>query len=148
MEIRRAKPGDVEALLPLAADLATSFTVDPDAFRKSFGQCLREESSIILVAENDGSLVGYLLGFDHYAFFANGRVAGVEELYVSPDNRRNGIGKALMREFETWAESRGSAQVAVCTRRASAFYCALGYEETAACFRNVLGVGPSVPGDA
>ena len=103
MEIREARPGDVEALLPLAADLATSFTVDPDAFRKSFGQCLREESSIILVAEDDEGLVGYLLGFDHYAFFANGRVAGVEELYVSPGNRRNGIGGALMREFETWA---------------------------------------------
>jgi len=91
-----------------------------------------------LVAEDSAGLVGYLLGSDHYAFFANGRVANVEEIYISPANRRQGIGRELMRRFERWALARGAAQVTVSTRRASAFYVALGYEETAACFRTVL----------
>jgi len=150
MIIRRAQHEDCDTLLRMATDLATSFVVDPDAFRASFRQCLPAESSLILVAEVDSMLVGYLLGFDHVAFFANGRVAGVEEIYVKPDHRGNGLGKALMQEFENWAESRGSAQVGVCTRRASEFYKAVGYEETATCFRNVFRreAEPSGPGDA
>ena len=125
-------------LLPLASDLATSFVVDPATFREWFHECLQDENSVVLVAEHESSLVGYLLGFDHVAFFANGRVSGVEELYVIPQQRRRGIGRALMREFERWARSRSSAQIVVCTRRAAGFYVGLGYEETATCFRNVL----------
>ena len=140
MKIREAKPDDVEAVLPLAVDLATSFPVEPQAFRTSFAECLREANSVVLVAEDSAGLVGYLLGSDHYAFFANGRVSIVEEIYVSPANRRQGIGIKLMRSFERWALARGAAQVTVCTRRASAFYVALGYRETAVCFRTVLKV--------
>ena len=138
MNIRRAQSLDVDKLVPLASDLATSFVVDPAIFREAFQLCLQDENSIVLVAEHESSLVGYLLGFDHVAFFANGRVSGVEELYVIPQQRRRGIGRALMVEFEKWALSRSSAQIVVCTRRAAEFYSAIGYEETATCFRNVL----------
>jgi len=136
--IRKAQTDDADRLLPLAMDLATSFDVDPDAFRKSFERCLQDESAMVLVAEDDSMLVGYLLGFDHLAFYANGRVSTVEELYVLPQHRRKGIGKTLMVEFEKWSRSRSSARVLVCTRRASDFYTAIGYEETATCFRNVM----------
>jgi GNAT superfamily N-acetyltransferase len=122
----------------MATSLATSFVVDSEVFRESFRTCVGGDSSLVLVAEVDSEAIGYLLGFDHVAFFANGRVAGVEEIYVDPAQRGNGVGKALMLEFEKWAESRDSTQVVVCTRRASEFYSALGYEETATCFRNVL----------
>ena len=138
MIIRKAQPEDFNAVLPMATELATSFVVDPDTFKSSFSNCVSGDSSLVLLAEVDASLVGYLLGFDHLAFFANGRVAGVEEIYVAPDHRGGGIGRTLMQAFEKWAESRDSAQVVVCTRRASEFYSALGYEETATCFRNVL----------
>jgi GNAT superfamily N-acetyltransferase len=136
--IRKAQPEDFEALLPMATALASSFVVDPDLFRDSFRKCVSDDSSRVLLAVFDSSPVGYLLEFDHVAFFANGRVAVVEEIYVVPEHRHEGIGKALMREFETWAVSRDSAQIVVCTRRAAEFYSALGYQETATCFRYVL----------
>jgi predicted N-acetyltransferase YhbS len=138
LAIRQAKPDDREQLLPLATSCATSFTVDPQAFRTTFDQCVADDSALVLVAEVDSAVVGYLLGFDHITFFANGRVAGVEELYVEPTHRNQGIGMALMREFEAWARERDAAQVVVCTRRAAGFYTAVGYEETATCFRRGL----------
>jgi GNAT superfamily N-acetyltransferase len=138
MIIREARPEDCEAVLPLATALATSFVVEPAAFRVSFKEIVSSDSSLVLVAEFDSAAVGYLLGFDHVAFFANGRVATVEEIFVEPARRGTGMGKALMRKFEEWAESRDSAQVVVATRRASAFYLALGYEDTATCFKTVL----------
>ena len=138
MVVREARPDDADAVLPLAAALASSFTVDTDAFHRSFSASLDDANAIVLVAEESSSLVGYLLGYDHFAFFANGRVAGVEEVYVAPERRGQGIGKALMQAFEEWARARSAAQIIVCTRRAADFYTAIGYEETALCFRRVL----------
>jgi hypothetical protein len=43
-----------------------------------------------------------------------------------------------MAAFEAWASGQGCALVALATRRAAPFYRALGYEESAACFRKLL----------
>ena len=81
---------------------------------------------------------GYLLGFRHLTFYANGPVAWVEEIIVRGHDRERGIGRALMSAFEQWAAGQGCALVALATRRAAPFYRALGYEESAAYFRKVL----------
>ena len=78
------------------------------------------------------------LGFDHDTFFANGRVAWVEEIMVDEDVRGRGVGKALMQAFEAWARGRDLKLVALATRRAGQFYLALGYEDSATYFRKML----------
>jgi GNAT superfamily N-acetyltransferase len=138
MTVREALPADADALLPLATEHAASFAIDPNCFRESFRQSWLDSSSHVFVAIVKSSLVGYILGFDYVTFLANGRVAQVEEIYVRPLQRGHGVGRALMKEFERWAESRGSVQVVACTRQASGFYSALGYEETTTCFRKIL----------
>jgi len=40
-----------------------------------------------------------LLGFDHHTFYANGRVSWVEEIMVSEDYRRRGVGRLFDEEF-------------------------------------------------
>jgi GNAT superfamily N-acetyltransferase len=57
---------------------------------------------------------------------------------VSEVERRSGIGRALMDAVETWARDRGAAYVSLATRRASEFYLALGYDESAVFFRKML----------
>jgi GNAT superfamily N-acetyltransferase len=136
-QIRRALLGDGDQILPLAGDMATSFVVEAEKFRTSFAELLERDDAIVLVAEEGDRIVGYLLGFDHLAFYANGRVSYVEEVAVHEDRRRDNIGKRLMRDFEAWARSRSSTLVTVATRRAAPFYGALGYEETATLFRKM-----------
>jgi len=138
MIIRNARAEDVEALLPMATEFATSFAVDSDAFRNSFEMSLLVDHSLVLIAEVDSTPVGYLLGYDHVAFFANGRVAGVEEIYVTPEHRGKGLGKALMQESERWARDRGAILVIAATRRADSFYRSIGYEESATYFRKIV----------
>jgi GNAT superfamily N-acetyltransferase len=89
--------------------------------------------------EDPARPVGYLLGFRHPAFFANAPVAWVEEILVRPEYRGRGAGRALMSAFEQQAADQGCALVALATRRAAAFYQALGYQESASYFRKVLG---------
>ena len=138
IHIRTAQYLDAEAVLALAKSFATSFVVDDQAFFRAFSELLASPQAHLAVAEADRQLVGYLLGFEHATFFANGRVAWVEEIMVSELFRRRGIGLRLMQRFEAWAVARGSTLVALATRRAAPFYQALGYEESAIYFRKLL----------
>ena len=81
--------------------------------------------------------MGYLLGFTHLTFFANGPVGWVEEVFVVDRCRGGGVGRVLMDAFEAWAVGRDCALVALATRRAAPFYRALGYEESAVYFRKL-----------
>lgn len=92
----------------------------------------------LLVAELGDRVLGYLLGFDHPSFFANGPVAWVEELAVQAGHRRHGLGSLLMEAFEVEVRGRGVRLVALATTRAGGFYLAIGYTEHAAYFRKLL----------
>ncbi len=138
MKIRRAEPKDSPAIFLLVSAFATSFAVEQAAFERSFDALVMQPDACIIVAETNGEISGYLLGFDHLTFFANGRVAWVEELMVSKAFRGKGVGRKMMEAFEAQAVERGNKQIALATRRAAEFYKALGYEESAAYFRKML----------
>ncbi len=138
IRIRKASSEDVEAVLPLVIDFATSFDTDERIFRESFIKLLESRSALVLVAEEEKYLIGYCLGFCHDTFYANGRVAWLEEIMVIASHRRRGVGEAMMETFESWAKNEGAVLSALATRRAASFYNAIGYEESASYFRKLL----------
>ena len=141
-EVRPAEAGDLAAVAGLAAELAQSFAFSEERFRASYPSLLAEQDARLLLAAHGQRVLGYLLGFRHLTFYANGPVAWVEEIVVRPDGRGRGVGAALMSAFEQWAAAQGCALVALATRRAGPFYRAVGYEESAVYFRKVL-AGPA-----
>jgi len=136
--IRRAELSDSDIVFSLAEAFAASFSVERSAFDSSFAALLRAPDAFIAVASDGGTVVGYLLGFDHNTFYANGRVSWVEEIMVAEDRRCRGIGRQLITSFEQWARSRQSKLVGLATRRAAPFYRALGYDESATMLRKLL----------
>ena len=149
-EIREARPEDAGAVAELARGLAVSFAFRWDRFEKNYAAVLGDERTRLLVAAGagQGKCLGYLLGFEHLTFYANGPVGWVEEVYVTGERRAGGVGRALMDEFERWAAGRDCALVALATRRAAPFYRALGYEESAIYFRKMLREQPESGGGA
>ncbi len=141
VRIRSAGAGDADAVAALARELAQSFAFSRGAFELSFPALLAAGDTCLLVAVAGEECVGYLLGFAHLTFYANGPVGWVEEVLVRQEHRGHGSGRALMSAFEAWARERGCALVALATRRAAPFYLALGYEESAAYFRKLLDTG-------
>ncbi len=135
VSVRKATEDDADALFGLAKDFATSFVPERSAFDTALTDIVLADGANLSVAEVDGEVVGYCLGFDHYAFYANGRISWVEEITVKESLRKRGIGKVLMERFEEWSSSRGSRLVALATRRAASFYKGIGYEESATFFR-------------
>ena len=142
-QIRQAEPGDVDQIAGLAAALAMSFEFSAAKFRENYPSLLREDGACLLLAVAGQQSVGYLLGFRHLTFYANGPVGWVEEIVVRDQERGQGVGRVLMSAFEQWAADQGCALIALATRRAAPFYRALGYEESAAYFRKVL-IGPQI----
>ena len=123
--------------------VADSTADDSTASDSTASDSAASDSTASDSAASDGAVpaagcVGYLLGFEHLTFYANGRVAWVEELFVRDDHRGRGAGQALMGAFEDWARGRGCALAALATRRAAPFYHALGYQDSAAYLRKLL----------
>lgn len=136
--VRKALLSDSDRLFLLAKEFTTSFIVEPEPFNLALNEILSTPEALLLVACDDNLVIGYLLAFDHYTFFANGRVAWVEEIMVEAEYRRAKVGQSLMTHSETWAQSRGARLIALATRRASTFYKALKYEDSATYFRKLL----------
>jgi GNAT superfamily N-acetyltransferase len=138
LRVRPATDADGPKIHALARRFATSFVVSESHFLTSFDTVLSSHGARLLVAEEGGRILGYLLGFTHPAFYANGRVGWIEEVMVEETARRRRIGASLVAAFEDWARSRGARLVALATRRADPFYLALGYAASAAYFQKVL----------
>ncbi|MDE2901698.1 MAG: GNAT family N-acetyltransferase [Chloroflexota bacterium] len=138
VSVREAHRDDADVLFGLAEDFVVTFAPSRSAFDPALVDIVSKDDAKLIVAEVDGEIVGYCLGFDHYTFFANGRVSWVEEITVKEAFRGKGVGRILMENFEQWCRKRGSKIVALATRRAAAFYKRLGYDESAVYFRKLL----------
>lgn len=134
--IRTATPDDADALFRMAGQLATSAIVERGAFETSLSAILADPNHVLLVAESDAGVVGYVHALVHPAFHANGNVTWVEELHVDSDLRGHGLGHRLMAAMEEWAEATARVTYhSVATRRAAGFYLGVGYRESATWFK-------------
>lgn len=137
-EVRPATNADASRVYELAAMMALSFTVEAEAFQRSFDAVLANPDAHLLVAVAEGCVAGYLLGFQHLTFNANGAVGWVEEIAVDAELRRRGLGRLLMAEFERRTRANGCRLIALATTRAGAFYASIGYEHRAAYYHKLL----------
>lgn len=135
VRVRRADPSDADGIWPLVAAFATSFSPHEEVFRASLPRVLADGSALVLVAHDGGAVVGYLCASAHLTFLADGEVVWVEEVMVAATHRGTGVGAALMARAEAWGAERGAAYVSLASRRAGAFYRALGYEDSATFYR-------------
>jgi len=119
IEVRRAQARDmafvVELWRQLAEELAgrdDRYSLRQDAeilWAKWAGQRLRDEDSLMLVAETGGDYVGYLLAHvdDSQPIFKMRRHATVTDVFVVKEQRRKGLGKRLVDEALAFFKERG-----------------------------------------
>ncbi len=113
--VREARPGDVPTILQLIHDLAI-YEKEPDAVKNTVPR-LQEAlfgaspSVYAHVAEADGEIQGFALWFLNYSTWEGVNGIYLEDLYVRPDARGAGHGKALLRRLAQIATERGYARV-------------------------------------
>jgi ribosomal protein S18 acetylase RimI-like enzyme len=91
--------------------------------------------SFLFVALAGGRTVGFISGElrEGSPTFLPKTWASVDDVFVEPDHRNLGMGRALLRSVEAWAKEREasgvSLQVAAANARARKFYEELGFRE-------------------
>ena len=111
MLIRPATPADVPTMLRFIRELA-AFEREPDAvvateadlLRDGFGPTPRFNA---IIADHEGQPAGFALYFRSYSTWLGHHGIRLEDLYVTPAMRGQGIGKALLARLARIAVDEG-----------------------------------------
>ena len=111
MQIRLAIPGDIEDIHRLIYELAV-YEKAPDEMVATVAQIkesLFNESPVAFchVAEVDGQIVGIALWFLNYSTWLGKPGIYLEDLFVQPEFRGDGIGKGFMKTLAQLCIERG-----------------------------------------
>lgn len=140
--IRFAEAADVDTILALIQELA-DFEREPDAvkttredlLRDGFGEQVRFEC---FLAEREGETLGFLLFFPTYSTWTGRLGIHLEDLYVRPDFRGQGVGKALLARSAALLRERGGVRLELnvldWNTSAAEVYAHLGFKRSAEWF--------------
>ncbi|MGA7838689.1 MAG: GNAT family N-acetyltransferase [Ignavibacteriaceae bacterium] len=115
--IRQAKPNDVSLILNLIKQLAeyekllhevvaTENDIRENVFEKEFAE--------VLIAEFDNKPAGMALFFYNFSTFVGKPGIYLEDLFVLPEYRGNGIGKKLLLSLIKYAKEKNCGRVEWC----------------------------------
>ena len=113
-EVRRATADDAAELGRLLWDFNTEFeteTDDADVLAARFGRLLGLDGIVAVLAEEDGTAVGFALLSLRPAIWFDGPVSQLEELYVVPARRDHGIGTAILDLCKRLVRDLGSPEM-------------------------------------
>lgn len=112
--IRRAVLADLELLVPLFDAYRTFFAGGiPTGSRPFLAERLRLGDSIFLMAFDGERAVGFLTLYPLFSSWYATRIWFLSDLYVCEDERRSGIGRALVEEAKSFARAEGSRSIMV-----------------------------------
>lgn len=111
VEIRRARPADGNAYLQLVHALATYEKLeapDPTSCQRLLQHAFGDDPRYDLwVATLEERVVAYAVTFETYSTFRALPSLYLEDLFVHPDARRQGIGRSMLTTLRAHAEARG-----------------------------------------
>jgi GNAT superfamily N-acetyltransferase len=115
LNIREASVGDVRLILTLIKELAeyeklsSSVTATESVLKKTlFGEKRYAE---VFIAEYESKPAGYALYFFNFSTFLGKPGIYLEDIYVRPQYRGKGIGKALLKHLIKLAEEKNLGRV-------------------------------------
>jgi ribosomal protein S18 acetylase RimI-like enzyme len=137
LQLHQATEADLPALLPMMVDFNRLEAIDWTYARGegALRHLLAErELGFVGLARADGAPCGYFVLTFGYDLEWNGRDAFLTELYLVPAARGQGLGRQLLLQAETEAESRGAKALHLVVRPenapALALYLRTGFRET------------------
>jgi GNAT superfamily N-acetyltransferase len=115
LRIRPAGEEDVPVLFDLILELAAyeklsdRVTGDAEVLRRSLFE--ERAAEALLLESADGEAVGYAIFFTTFSTFECRSGIWLEDVYVRPEHRRGGIGRAVMEHLARLAQERGHVRL-------------------------------------
>jgi GNAT superfamily N-acetyltransferase len=131
--IRPATEEDAELIFNLIGELAAyekladAVRGDPEVLRRSL---FEQRAAEALILEARGEAIGYAIFFTTFSTFECRAGIWLEDVYVRPEHRRGGVGRAVMERLAAIAIERDLVRLE---------WCALEWNEPALCFYAQLG---------
>jgi len=98
--VRQACMEDCKLIYGFVCELE-EWDFDYSIFENLYRRNLNNPENIYLVAEVNGFLSGYISCHGQFLLHHGGRVFEIQELYVAPEFRSNGIGQLLVQNLES-----------------------------------------------
>lgn len=134
LNIRMASPSDLRELAELFDGYRRFYAqpADIERARDFISERLNRHDAWLLVAEKNNGLLGFCQLYPSFSSTHTCRIAILNDLYVAPDARKEGVGKALMLGAEELARNHGLAglelSTAITNNQAQHLYEKLGWQ--------------------
>ena len=112
--IRPARPDETCVILDLIKQLAIYEKCEDDVSADEatiHHSLFVERSAECLLAEEDGTVVGFALFFHNFSTFVGRKGLYLEDLFIIPEKRGRGYGKALLKHLAKIAVERGCGRM-------------------------------------
>lgn len=121
--VRQATRKDIEAIADLWVELMSFHASLDDRFAlpdhghlhyaRHINTALRDENYRVLIAEENGTIIGYVLGYiaQNPPIFPHPLFGFIADLCVTQRSRRHGAGELLVRTIIDWFRGRGLRDV-------------------------------------
>ena len=132
VQIRKLEKNDADEISRIYADI-TMNPVDPD-FKRVVEEHAQREDQACFVAEQDGKVVGFMIGYILTAGFGMPKSAWIATLGVDPTCMGRNIGASLAKEIMKYYQARGVENVYTSVRWDStdllSFFKTLGFDRS------------------
>ena len=133
--IRKAVPADVPGMMPVVARYWAFEQVghfDADRVQAALSAFLADSPfGVAWVAEWQGRVAGYLISTFTFSLEHGGKMADIDEFFIIPEARSQGLGTALLKTAEEYLSANGfcrwQLQIARDNHSGRAFYTRHGF---------------------
>jgi ribosomal protein S18 acetylase RimI-like enzyme len=140
LETRRAGAADEDTVVRLLGQLLGEPSSGLEAWRETYRALLESERGEIVVALDEGRVVGVITFSVNVAIRYGGSYAQIEELVIDESCRGKGAGAALVKAAIASARARGCREIGLYARENNRpFYEKLGFEYAGLELRQPLG---------
>jgi N-acetylglutamate synthase-like GNAT family acetyltransferase len=137
VELRVATKQDISELMVTLRELYES---RGEGLGANFSDLLEEfvvsDTHLVMLGLVDGSIAGALVGSYRLDIDYECRAGFIDAIVVRQNQRRRGVGRALVSEFAKWAADRGATALQVLNGRRE-FFEGIGFEQRKAAFHQV-----------
>ena len=112
--IRPARPDEAGVILDLIRQLAVYERCEKDVVADEatiYHSLFVEHAAECLLGEEDGVVVGFALFFHNFSTFVGRKGLYLEDLFIIPEKRGRGYGKALLKHLAKIAVERGCGRM-------------------------------------